>query len=362
MTGRRILDAAAVFKAVRGVASNHVVFRTHQLDAFSKTSTIAKAVKSQTDRVTLTVKAASALADRCNGPATQNSTQATRSATAHKDPPTPNAVEAESLLRGTKEVDGSVQDHLYTKLGEQPAGEPLVANGLNVEQKAAEGHPPSDVSISPLGSLSDASKRLREPSSKISKKGVGPPDEETHMPEPPASPQLNVARKTHESYQDHDLAANSQIYRDVSYPSNLNGQNQAVPECQAIPEQEQPCNEAYSEIFHSPRVARMLGGQSKIDLSSKGLELPGAKGMAAEEIKSPEENDRVSSSVRTPASNNFEAPSSLSDSSDMKGAKERKEEHVYALAAEMANEAEKIQSGSSSVSAEILRSARYSAD
>ncbi len=362
MTGRRILDAVAVFKAVRGVASKHVVFRTHQLDAFSKTSTIAKAVQSQTDRVTLTVKAASALSDRFNGPAAQNSTQATSPATAHRDPPTPNAVEAEVLSGGTKEMDGFVQDHLYTKLGEQPAAEPLVANGQNVEQKATEGQPPSDVSISPLGSLSDASKRPREPSSKISKKGVGPPDEETHMPERPASSQLNVARKTHESYQDHDLAANGQINRDVSYPSDLNDQNQAVPECQAIPEQEQPCNEAYSEIFHSPRVARMLGGQSKRDLSSKGMELPGAKGMAAEEIKSPEENDRVSSSVRTPASNNFEAPSSLSDSSGMKGAQERKEEHVYALAADIATEAENIQSGSSRVSPETWRSARYSAD
>lgn len=78
MTGRRLLDVAAIVKASRGVAAKHVALRQHQLDVYSKTSSLAKAIKSQTDRVTLTVNAASKLAERFNGPAPNHSTQETQ--------------------------------------------------------------------------------------------------------------------------------------------------------------------------------------------------------------------------------------------------------------------------------------------
>lgn len=66
MSGRRLLDLAKLANASRNIAKQHFELRSKQLDAFSKTSTLAKTAKSQTDRVTLTVQAAAALAKRLN--------------------------------------------------------------------------------------------------------------------------------------------------------------------------------------------------------------------------------------------------------------------------------------------------------
>lgn len=66
MSGRRLLDVAALFNASRGVAQKHIALRSKQLDLWSKSSSVAKAIKSQTDRVTQTVRAASFLSARLN--------------------------------------------------------------------------------------------------------------------------------------------------------------------------------------------------------------------------------------------------------------------------------------------------------
>ena len=61
MAGRRLVDAAKLFNASKSVAQKHIALRSSQWDAYNKTSSLAKAVKSQTDRVTLTAAAAIAL-------------------------------------------------------------------------------------------------------------------------------------------------------------------------------------------------------------------------------------------------------------------------------------------------------------
>ncbi|KAH8803270.1 ABC1 family-domain-containing protein [Xylogone sp. PMI_703] len=66
MAGKRLVDLAALFNASRGVAKKHVALRARQIDVYNQTSTLAKAVKYQTDRVTETAKAAAFLASRLN--------------------------------------------------------------------------------------------------------------------------------------------------------------------------------------------------------------------------------------------------------------------------------------------------------
>ncbi|KAG8532145.1 uncharacterized protein KY384_003785 [Bacidia gigantensis] len=70
MSGRRFLDAAAVLNASWGVAVKHVALRQGRLNAFTRTSTLAEAFKSQTERVTVTLNAAQFLARRLNETAT----------------------------------------------------------------------------------------------------------------------------------------------------------------------------------------------------------------------------------------------------------------------------------------------------
>src|SRR5271170_5904653 len=66
MAGKRLLDLAALFNASRGVAQKYAALQSHQLEVWNKTSSIAKAVKSQTDWATETAKAASFIASRLN--------------------------------------------------------------------------------------------------------------------------------------------------------------------------------------------------------------------------------------------------------------------------------------------------------
>ncbi|KAF2719582.1 ABC1-domain-containing protein [Polychaeton citri CBS 116435] len=64
MAGKRLLDAAKIINASTSVAKQHVAIRRQQWDLLTQTSGVAKIVKSQTDRVTVTVGAAIELAKR----------------------------------------------------------------------------------------------------------------------------------------------------------------------------------------------------------------------------------------------------------------------------------------------------------
>ena len=76
MAGKRLLDAAKLFSAGRSIGKQHIALRQQQWDVYSKTSGLAKAVKEQTDRVTVTAGAAYEIAKRCNetGPSWSNQT------------------------------------------------------------------------------------------------------------------------------------------------------------------------------------------------------------------------------------------------------------------------------------------------
>lgn len=77
MAGKRLLDAVKLFSAGRAIGKQHISLRKQQWDLYTHTSSLARAVKSQTDRVTVTVGAAFELAKRFNetGPAWQEEAQ-----------------------------------------------------------------------------------------------------------------------------------------------------------------------------------------------------------------------------------------------------------------------------------------------
>ncbi|KAK4899159.1 hypothetical protein LTR27_003389 [Elasticomyces elasticus] len=66
MSGKRLLDAAALLTTSSSIAKQHFILRRQQWDVYTRTSSLAKAVKSQTDRVTVTAAAAAELARRFN--------------------------------------------------------------------------------------------------------------------------------------------------------------------------------------------------------------------------------------------------------------------------------------------------------
>jgi len=74
MAGKRLLDALKLANASSSIAKQHFAIRRQQWDVYTRTSSLAKAVKSQTDRVTVTAAAGLELARRFNetGPVWQD--------------------------------------------------------------------------------------------------------------------------------------------------------------------------------------------------------------------------------------------------------------------------------------------------
>lgn len=438
MTGRRLVDAAAIFTAARGVASKHVALRRHQLDVYSKTSTLAKALQSQSDRVTLTVKAAAALAERFNERGPQYSTQASQRSPSASTPDTSSHDGGEGSDKGIQRKEGLTQDHFYEKSNENTTAEAPPRDNLDIKQEKANQAPLPDGSIPPAGadlsglkldqdilyevpkteplkeplqeekqnldqklqpafsgqknmsrpgtstrpqSAEQAKKLQRQaekkipsqaaqplPSSAVAPDGVVAADNEspsfnvnqeqeafyTYSSSSSrvlsAVPRVKIPKNTEDSQQSDEHISDDQINQDVFYSSTSKDEQKAVPEAQAVPEQEPLSDEAYSEIFHSPRVAKMLGRQPRKDDAPDGLNLPGAKGTPVKDTKMPQESDQVSSGVRTPTLDEAASPKMSNSSPEPAASRGNDDDDVHVLAADMAKDADKMSSDSSEVS------------
>lgn len=66
MSGRRLLDAIQFLNVTKTIAVRHLAIRQHQLDVYTRTSSLTKGIKGQVDGLVLTAQAAAALARRFN--------------------------------------------------------------------------------------------------------------------------------------------------------------------------------------------------------------------------------------------------------------------------------------------------------
>ncbi len=418
MTGRRLLDIAAIFKASRGVATKHVAIRQHQLDVYTKTSSLAKAIKSQTDRVTLTVKAASDLAKRFDGPkpGPDDSPQA-QPGRSSQHGSIPSQTGASGMNEGSQKKNGIFQDHFYKKSTQNTSAEspPNVSQGI--KQENAERYSLPDGSVLPANPVEDP-RRDKESYSELPQteppkapladgkedtvEGLQPissgrtsipnpakgndltssgKDEGTQQKaekdfssqaakRPPAArseepslqadrdrdvfytplpsdeqrvsalPRVKLPKNMKDAQTSNEPILDAQINQDVFYSSSSKSEEQAVPQTSAVPEQEEPSDEAYNELFHNPRVARMLSGQAKSGKPSDGLEMAGALGTPVKQTKVPKEKDQVLSSVRVSEQRSQEGARSpsigLIDSMPIKA---EGSDNVHNLAADIANDA-----------------------
>lgn len=148
MTGKRLLDVAALINATRGVIEKSITLHTRELDVYGRTSTLAKAVKSQTDRVTETAKAVSFLASRLNETrpswsADDNGAGARRSG----EPSIPNNESTKE--RSGPRKGGIQQDQIYERSESNSVNDPAPANILNIEQEKVNRYPLPDGTIPP---------------------------------------------------------------------------------------------------------------------------------------------------------------------------------------------------------------------
>jgi aarF domain-containing kinase len=337
MAGKRLLDVAALFNASRGVAQKHVALRSRHLDVWSQTSSVAKAVKSQTDKVTETAKAASFLASRLNENAPSWTAEALRSA---EEEPIPRR--ESTVTEGTRSApkEGLEQDHIYERSKSSNSSDPAPTEDLEGRQKKPERYPLPDGTIPPAKSSlnvpkgdqdvtpdrvlsppkdpledgqseesallpasagnptipkpshdakflsSDGAKKLQRqfeqqiPSQPAdadeghskNKLAQGHDEDVFYTPSKHASPVLSslprvkIPKKT-ENTQSNDEHVQYNGINSDSYSATSAGDS-SIPASQAVPEQEEIPEGVNTDLFYSPRVAKMLGGRTQI--SSKG--------------------------------------------------------------------------------------------
>ena len=157
MAGRRLIDAAKLFDASRSIVKQHINLRSQQLDVYSKTSTLAKTVKNQTDRVTLTAKAAVALAERFNeAPSYTRSAGKDQTSRSQYEPiPSKEAVNSEDT-HGRVKV-GLEQDH-YDRSEQNAQAEPSPDEELGIKQGKSRRQPLTDGTIPPPGTTLESTK------------------------------------------------------------------------------------------------------------------------------------------------------------------------------------------------------------
>ena len=424
MSGRRLLDAAAIYKASRSVASKYVALRKSQWENYSKTSSFAKAVKDQTDRVTLTVKAASALSERFNSTSPSYSTEAPQQRSS--DPK--NSIPSQESVQGADQIEkkqGLEQDHFYQRSERNSTTEPSAQSELDVKQEKAKRHPLPDGSIPPADAGTNIAQqqdvfsnvsRTEPPKSPLSEDKTCQDDAlkpassgRTSIPNPAAEtepspadrarklqrqaekqipsesaepptiapsqsgsmvqgqdvfntrpsetsqslsglPRVKLPKTSEDRQEGEKPVSDGQINQEVFYSSVDKDQKHAVPEFQAVSEQEQLPEDVYSEIFQSPRVARMLGAKPKFPLPGQGLDLRAQPGIAIEQTKLPQENDQESFNKRPTGQADTPSVARPVMSVNQETPRNANDEEIHQLAADLARESDSGAFGAEMVS------------
>lgn len=240
MSGRRLLDAARIFGAARGVVRNHFGIRSRQWDVLSKTSTLVKAVKDQTDRVTVTAGAAYALAKRFSETDTSyNVSTDARDAAPQTSRPT-NPIPSQGAGKNASQVgreEGLQQDHHYKRSEANAAVDPSPDGEMQVGQEQAARHPTADGSIPPEGAHLGAT-----PSRQGKDTYVGRPQSEVGK-DPLGE----------------DVAANQEVTPKEADTSTIPSPGDAARKMQRLSESQIPSQTAASEAVSSQSSAEANG-------------------------------------------------------------------------------------------------------
>ncbi len=313
MSGKRILDAMALFRASRNIAAKHFDIRLSQVDVYTKTSSIFKVARSRAPPVL------AAAAQSFGHSAAQ----------AAKTPDPNDHIPNEGAVAGTVSAasrDGLKQDHFYERSEGNAAVDPVPDQDLDIKQKQAEREPLPDGTIpprdgavgaekgdpetfnrrpimeegqhptqiagehlnvsasnqstipepstqKPLGS-EEAMKAQRQSESQIPTRAADPPEPENdvssefsveqeqdifYQPPDSTSPVLSALPRMRVPKTENDVQAGDShipqgINADVYYSGNK--------DVESGKEEDELSEEQLAQIFNSPRIASMLGNKS----------------------------------------------------------------------------------------------------
>jgi len=332
MSGKRLLDLAALFNASRGVAQKHVALRARQLDVYNRTSTLAAAVRNQTERVTETARAARVLAGRMNEgkPAwaeediPRDSGKATTSTEGAE-----NAVEKERSgynESATEELDiqqeEATQDPLPdgtiplpesqidpTPSSSNHTSEPLSPLKARTVQRQAENQIPAKTADA-VGETIDPLVAGHDEDSFYRKSGHTSPTLSS-------LPRVKIPKHPSDVQEQGRILEASQINSESFYQARGADERSSA---QDVPEPEPAPEGINTEIFRSPRVAKSLASNSQRKQHNE-LEMRAGKGTPVDQTKVSQGRDQDSFNVRetsqtepTPPSLDLKSPSNESES------------------------------------------------
>ncbi|EAW08678.1 protein kinase COQ8 [Aspergillus clavatus NRRL 1] len=232
MSGKRLLDAIQFFDVAKSVATKHLVLRQRQLDVFTRTSSLTKGIQRQTEGLILTAQAAAALAKRFNEasppqsapPQTQTSTTPEPHAGTNSVPLSPD--EAKKAQRQAEfQIPSSAAEHTGSDS----------ASPLNVSKQQDVFYRPSRESTPGLSGL----------------------------------PRVKLPKTANNTEVNFDKAVNADVFH-----SPIDTERPVSEVATATDRQDVP-DEVMKDIFHSPRVARMLSQKPATSMNRADRRLQG---------------------------------------------------------------------------------------
>ncbi|RAL02756.1 protein kinase COQ8 [Aspergillus ibericus CBS 121593] len=232
MSGKRLLDAIQLFNVAKSVAVKHLEVRQRQLDLFTRTSTLTKGIKGQAEGLCLTAQAAAALAKRFNEP--------------ESAPPPPPPPPPPSASRAPSHPPPSTESRA-TNLTPDEARKAQRQAEFQIPSSAA-GH--TGYGASPLD-VSQQQDVFYQPSKETTPGLSGLP--RVKLPKTSSDTQTGI-----------DSDINADVFHSPVSAEESASSNQPAEQPEEI------SDDMMKELFHSPKVAKMLSRQAAADLRYKG--------------------------------------------------------------------------------------------
>lgn len=371
MSGKRLIDLAALFNASRGVAQKHIALRNRQIDVYSRTSTLARAVQNQTERVTETAKAASFLVSRLNekAPAWESEAEEAKPSPQWHDDPIPSRESTKAGSTTKEPRSGLDQDHFYEKSAANSAYDEQPKEDLHISQEQASRYPLPDGTIPaeksnintheldhevistrptkeppkyplqgeglrpaasgastiPLPTTNQLSSNaartlqrqseLQIPSKSADALGESAPDplEAGHdedsfyrksghtSPTLSSLPRVKIPKHPSDIQEGDNHLQGGPLNSDSYYSATKSQDSKAIPALEAVPEQDQVPEGINTDLFYSPRIAKLLGGNIQGG-KKPALEARSSVGTPIERTTLAEGRDQDTFNVRTTTS------------------------------------------------------------
>ncbi|OQD98398.1 hypothetical protein PENSOL_c009G02283 [Penicillium solitum] len=214
MSGKRLLDALQFLNVSKTVAAKHLAIRQRQLDVYTRTSSLTKGIKAQTEGLILTAQAAAALARRFDEPSPPPSPSPAdfpdKSTSADKPPTSTATSPPPDLARKLqRQAESQIPASTATYSGDEKP------SALDVSKQPDVFYEPSLRSEPDLSSL----------------------------------PRVKVPK----------VAGDAQVGNDGL---NADVFHSSIEASKPAPVEQEMSEEMIQGLFHSPRVSRMISGQS----------------------------------------------------------------------------------------------------